>query len=343
MALDEVTLVLFTTLAPSGAVALMVMAGVLLFGSHDAATRSRIDAWVCLPLVVTMVGLVASATHLGNPSNALYVFLHVGSSPLSNEVFCAVLFLACGGLYWLYSFAASPLRAVQRLLQVLLLLTGAAFVTAVAFAYSVETVPTWNLPTSPVLLWLNALMGGSLLAVLSLYVARWRPLAGRFGRTLALAARIALAANAIGYAVQGALMGGMENAVVTTKDLVPHYWAMCVVALLLAVAGCALSALALRWVSRASGLPQAACESQGDHLSQTARESQVDRLSQAACESQDPQGDRLPQTEQVPSSELLFSKRACTLFVVACILAFAAIFIMRFAFYMMHLTVGLAV
>lgn len=342
MALDEVTLVLFTTLAPSGAVALMVMAGVLLFGSHDAATRSRIDAWVCLPLVVTMVGLVASATHLGNPSNALYVFLHVGSSPLSNEVFCAVLFLACGGLYWLYSFAASPLRAVQRLLQVLLLLTGAAFVTAVAFAYSVETVPTWNLPTSPVLLWLNALMGGSLLAALSLYVACWRPLAGRFGRALALAAHIALAANAVGYAVQGALMGGMENAVVTTKDLVPHYWAMCVAALLLAVAGCVLSALALRWVSRAADSPQVAHGSQG-------------AAPQAACESQDPQGDRLPQTErgsrvddlpqtaQVSPSDLLFSKRACTLFVVACILAFAAIFIMRFAFYMMHLTVGLAV
>lgn len=343
MALDEVTLVLFTTLAPSGAVALMVMAGVLLFGSHDAPTRARIDKWVCLPLVVTMVGLVASATHLGNPANALYVFLHVGSSPLSNEVFCAVLFLACGGLYWLYSFAASPLRAVQRLLQALLLLTGVAFVTAVAFAYSVETVPTWNLPTSPVLLWLNALMGGSLLAALSLYVACWQPLAGRFGRVLAAAARIALAANAVGYAVQGALMSGMKNAVVTTMDLVPHYWAMCVTALLLAAAGCVLSALALRWVSRTAGLSQAAQGSQGDDLPQAVRESQ------------DPQGDRLPQTAQVPqvddlpravwapSSDLPFSKRACTLFVVACILAFAAIFIMRFAFYMMHLTVGLAV
>ena len=44
-----------------------------------------------------MVGLVASATHLGNPANALYVFLGVGRSPLSTEVFCAVVFLALGG------------------------------------------------------------------------------------------------------------------------------------------------------------------------------------------------------------------------------------------------------
>ena len=58
-----------------------------------------------------MVGLVASATHLGNPSNALYVFLGVGRSPLSTEVFFAVVFLALAGLYWLVRFRRAPLAA----------------------------------------------------------------------------------------------------------------------------------------------------------------------------------------------------------------------------------------
>lgn len=61
-----------------------------------------------------MVGLVASATHLGNPANALYVFVGVGRSPLSTEVFCAVVFLALAGVYWLYSFAERPRRGLQR-------------------------------------------------------------------------------------------------------------------------------------------------------------------------------------------------------------------------------------
>ena len=88
-ALGEVTLVLFTTLAPSGAIALVLVAAVLLFSKLESTMRARISTFMCIPLVVTMVGLVASATHLGNPANALYVFLHFGSSPLSNEVVSA--------------------------------------------------------------------------------------------------------------------------------------------------------------------------------------------------------------------------------------------------------------
>ena len=63
-ALGEVTLVLFTTLAPSGAVALVLVAAVLL-SKFESAMRVRISTFMCIPLVVTMVGLVASATHLG--------------------------------------------------------------------------------------------------------------------------------------------------------------------------------------------------------------------------------------------------------------------------------------
>ena len=41
--------------------------------------------------------------------------------------------------------------------------------------------------------------------------------------------------------------------------------------------------------------------------------------------------------------ELAFSRRVLVRMVIACLLVFAGIFVMRFAFYMMHLTVGLAV
>lgn len=296
MALDEVTLVFFTALAPSGAVALMIMAGVLLLAKLDAAERAAIDKWLFLPLALTMLGLVASATHLGNPSNALYVFLNVGQSPLSNEIVCAVLFLMSAGLYWLYSFALKPSSFLRRTLQVLMLVFGAAFVTAVAFAYSVDTVPTWSLPVSPLLLWLNALVGGPVFAVTSLYVARWRPVASVFGRVLGGVSFVALAGNAAGYFAQGALIRDLENAVVSAAALVPSYGAMCCVSLMLAFAGCLLSALALRRVAQGveSGLP------------------------------------------------LVVSKRIFCALLVSCALVFAAVFTMRFAFYMMHLTVGVA-
>lgn len=141
-ALGEVTLVLFTTLAPSGAIALVLVAAVLLFSKLESTMRARISTFMCIPLVVTMVGLVASATHLGNPANALYVFLHFGSSPLSNEVVSAVGLLACSGLYWLYSFSVKPFAWLQRLLLAMIAATGIVFVAMVSLAYSVDTIVT---------------------------------------------------------------------------------------------------------------------------------------------------------------------------------------------------------
>ena len=298
-ALGEVTLVLFTTLAPSGAIALVLVAAVLLFSKLESTMRARISTFMYIPLVVTMVGLVASATHLGNPANALYGFLHFGSSPLSNEVVSAVGLLACSGLYWLYSFSVKPFAWLQRLLLAMIAATGIVFVAMVSLAYSVDTIVTWSLPMVPISLWLNALVGAPLLAAITLYAAQWRALAGRFGLLLMTVPFIALAANMVAYIVQGRLLNGVANSVVAAADLVPHYRTMLLAFALMCFAGCVLAALTMHAVSR--------------------------------------------ETVAHGGGELAFSKRVLVRLLVACLLVFAGIFVMRFAFYMMHLTVGLAV
>lgn len=298
-ALGEVTLVLFTTLAPSGAIALVLVAAVLLFSKLESTMRARISTFMCIPLVVTMVGLVASATHLGNPANALYVFLHFGSSPLSNEVVSAVGLLACSGLYWLYSFSVKPFAWLQRLLLAMIAATGIVFVAMVSLAYSVDTIVTWSLPMVPISLWLNALVGGPLLAAITLYAAQWCALAGRFGLLLMTVSFIALAANMVAYIVQGRLLNGVANSVVAAADLVPHYHTMLLAFALMCFAGCVLAAFTMHTVSR-----EAVVHGGG---------------------------------------ELALSRRVLVRLLVACLLVFAGIFVMRFAFYMMHLTVGLAV
>ena len=97
-------------------------------------------------LLVTLVGLVASATHLGNPDNALYVFSRVGRSPLSNEVFAAVLFLSASGLHWLYQFAEHAPSARVEYADGAAILASFAFVASVALAYASRTVVTWDTP-----------------------------------------------------------------------------------------------------------------------------------------------------------------------------------------------------
>lgn len=280
-AFGEITLVLFTTLAPTGAVAYLLMNLPVLTGCAQGVQRQRLDRFSCLPLAVTMAGLIASATHLGNPSNALYVFAGVGRSPLSTEVFCAVIFLALAGLYWLYSFSLAPRRGLQRAMLVAIDGAAVAFVVATAYAYQVDTIPTWNMPLVPASLLLNSLVGGPLLALVGFSAAGW-PLPAR---RLTVLATAALAANVVAFALIGTQLQGVENEMARAADLVPGFPVF-----LAAFAALGGAGIALAWRSRAlQGRPLVL------HM------------------------------------------------VVASALVLAGIFLMRFTFYMSHLTVGLGV
>lgn len=283
IALSEITLVLFTTLAPAGAVGYALMSLPVVLGRATEGEHRRLDQFSCLPLGIAMVGLIASATHLGNPSNALYVFTGVGRSPLSTEVFCAVIFLALAGVYWLYSFAETPRRRLQRVLAVAIDLSVAAFLVSMALAYQVDTILTWNLPLVPVALVLNALMGGPVIALLGFAAAGYREKRLAGSRALQVLSVVAFAANVVVYVVMGLQLGALENQLVTAMQLVPPYW-LCVAAFtMLAAAG-----LVLAWRNVRHGLA----------------------VKPAA---------------------------------VASALVLAGIFVMRFTFYMSHLTVGLGV
>lgn len=240
-AFSEITLVLFTTLAPSGAVAYLLMNLPVLFGRVDGTLRQRLDRLSCLPLAITMVGLIASATHLGNPSNALYVFTGVGRSPLSTEVFCAVIFLALAGMYWLYSFALAPRRGLQRVLLVAIDGAAVVFVIATAFAYSVDTIPAWNLSLAPVSLLLNALVGGPLLALAGFAAVGYRP----WTRPLVALSGAALMANVAVYGCLGTQLAVMANEMVRATDLVAGFPAYVGVFALLAGVG-----VVIAWWSR---------------------------------------------------------------------------------------------
>lgn len=125
--LDNLSLALFTALAPAGVVAFIIMALARLFAiDHERAVR--IDRMIALPFAVALVGFIASATHLGTPANALHVFSGVGTSPLSNEVLAAVMFLFLAGSYWMVAFkvnfpdaAAKPWLLVACLAGIALL------------------------------------------------------------------------------------------------------------------------------------------------------------------------------------------------------------------------------
>ena len=291
-ALSEISLVLFTTLAPSGAVAFALMGASLHRGTLDADVRESISKLLCIPLIVTMVGLVESATHLGNPDNALYVIAGIGRSPLSTEVASAVVFLALAGVFWLLTFSRRFPLAAQRIWLGVAQLAAVVFVATVAFAYWQETIATWHLWEVSAALCLNSLVGGPLLALFGLRAAK-APVSRASAKGLLVVEGVALAANIAVYALQCIDLAAMRNAMASVSDLAPGFPVFVAAFAVLCAAGCALSA-------RAGEKPADGAGSVGSGT--------------------------------------------CRLLVMSgggCLLAFAGIFLMRFAFYATHLTVGL--
>ena len=218
-ALSEITLVLFTTIAPAGAVGCMAMIAASFCSSDESAAR-RIERYLVVPLVFAITGLIASATHLGTPANALYVITGIGRSPLSNEVAAAVAFLAFGGAYWFLAFRDEVAPVLRRVLAVVVLAAGAAFVAMIAFAYSVSTVPTWNLPTVPIMLCLAALASGPFVGLLGIE-ASGVGASRSFRRACVAVAALSAVANLIVLVIEMGMLSDVVTTVQAATDLVP--------------------------------------------------------------------------------------------------------------------------
>lgn len=249
-ALNEITLVLFTTLAPAGALAYVLMALPLIVRGDklDAAGRRRLDNFLSIPVVVAMVGLVASATHLGNPANALYVVSGFGRSPLSNEVVCGAAFLGCAGVFWLTSFAEETRSlTLRRTVAAIISVLGLVFIGAISLAYGADTIITWNLPIATASVWLNALASGPLLAILGFRMACFYTPGHRLGRILVVISAVATIAAVVVYAVWGALLPTLQNALTTAAELAPAFGPATGVFAVLGAASVILGAKSVTW------------------------------------------------------------------------------------------------
>lgn len=286
-ATGEVTLVVFTTLAPTAVFAYLLVLAAWARRAADAGQRRALRKQLWVPLVLAMLGLVASATHLGNPANALYVFAGIGQSPLSNEVLAAVVFLALAAVFWLSGFCLAEHPRPDRLLAALVAAGGIAFVAAMSLAYAVETIPTWDQPLVPAAIAVSGLAGGPILALLVLRLAGIETARHAYEKLLAAVGAAASCAWVVLHIGYGLRLSRLGNALFSADELAPVFWPLLAVSALLLAVSCALAGLSLR--------PQAGAPA-------------VLRLRATGT-----------------------------------LLALVAVFAMRFTFYMLHLTIGVAV
>ncbi|MDR0350691.1 MAG: dimethyl sulfoxide reductase anchor subunit [Coriobacteriales bacterium] len=227
----RITLTAFTVLAPAGALAFALLAVLLIRQRERAAWVERLEHWLVAPLAVCMIGLVASATHLGTPSNALYVFNGWGRSPLSNEVTSALGFLVIAGAYWLASFNGKLPLLLNRLWLGCSCLAALWLVARISVVYAILTIPTWNSALVPPGLWALSLASAPLVTLATLAFARRLgvelPLEAtpqrRYLRALLCCATLALIVAVIFFCVQNGELARIQNAFGTASELVPWY------------------------------------------------------------------------------------------------------------------------
>ena len=200
-ALNDICLAVFTTLAPGATLAYVVLACTLLFGKLDSRLRQRIESWLIIPLAVATIGLVASAAHLGTPSNALYVFRTIGSSPLATEVFFAVLFLGTACSYWLGCIYIEGHKALRSLWLLASIVAAGFFIAGTDLAYAMPTVITWDTTLAQVILPCTAFACMTPLTLL-IYTCSGYTSRVRLMRILAGISLVATAASCILMAMQ---------------------------------------------------------------------------------------------------------------------------------------------
>ncbi len=221
-AFAELPLALFSTLAPMGAGAFLILAILFSTTKVDDAAAKRIDRFTAIPVALVIVGFIAAFFHLASPLHAFGVFAGLGSSPLSNELAMGCVFAVVMLVYWIWASAGKMSAGVRKGLLWATAVLGLVFAWFTGMAYMIDTIPSWNTFAGPVQMIGFALLGGAAVAVLVLVLAKNSDVLK--SSPLKTAVLIVVVAGVVcgigGLAAQAAATGGMANALASGADLV---------------------------------------------------------------------------------------------------------------------------
>lgn len=144
---SELALVFFSILAQLAVGSFLVL-GVVTWLAERKAGKEQADqlagwGWWAI-LVVMVLALIASLTHLGNVMNAYLSILNLGSAWLSREILFALLFTGFLALLVLMKWRKIGSASAQMAVWVLGALSGIALVYSMSMIYRyIRTQPAW--------------------------------------------------------------------------------------------------------------------------------------------------------------------------------------------------------
>ena len=221
-AMAELPLALFSTLAPMGAGAFVILAVLFSTAKIDGDALKRIDKMTAIPVALVIVGFIAAFFHLASPLNAFGVFAGIGASPLSNELVAGCVFAVVMLVYWIWAMTGTMSAGARKGLAWATAVLGVVFAWFTGMAYMIDTIPSWNTLAGPIQMVGFALVGGAAVAILTLTLAKSADAlkAGTMKTTVLVVLVAGIVLGLGGLAAQAAATSGMGNALVSGADLV---------------------------------------------------------------------------------------------------------------------------
>lgn len=165
MDVQEWALITFTILSQMSVGSFLVLGIVHFYATRNAgieeADRMRDRALLAIGPVL-LLGMVASFFHLGSPLTAYRAVTNLGSSWLSMEILCGVLFAIFGGLFAIMQWRKIGTVTVRNIIAWIAAIIGLVFVYSMSRVYMLPTQPTWNTLATPVLFFTTTLLLGAL-------------------------------------------------------------------------------------------------------------------------------------------------------------------------------------
>lgn len=161
------SLIIFTILAQMAVGSFWILTAIsLFFRSHDGNNEimgQALSAFMIVVLIM-LVSLLISLTHLGSPTIAYKAILNFRSSWLSREIVFGFFFTLTSAVhvYWLLAKIGSEKARLGMML--LSAICGFFLVYSMTRLYMLRTVPVWNTLYTPISFFLTTLVLGGLLA-----------------------------------------------------------------------------------------------------------------------------------------------------------------------------------
>lgn len=220
-AFAELPLALFTTLAPAGAGAFVVLACAFLAASFTDEQLKKIDRMSLIPFAAVLVGFACSFAHLASPFNAANVFSGFGSSPLTNEIVVGGVFVVVALVYLIVALTGKLKGAARKGFAAVVGVLAIVFACFTGMAYMINTIVSWDSPLLPLSILGFCLAGGAAFAALVFGLSGTMDALGRQGRNIVLiVGGLGILLGAIAAGVQIGGVSDLSNAIVSGADLV---------------------------------------------------------------------------------------------------------------------------